>query len=125
MKNKKLSKVLAFLLAFVMVFTTLPLMAFAETEETYVVSYGAPAILMNEMTKVNLNDISVEMDASGTTVSGNLITWSAEVSDGISYNAADKTIVAYAKGKYKLTATYDGAVKNVYVMVKKENEDKF
>ncbi|MBO5726379.1 MAG: hypothetical protein J6S00_04895, partial [Clostridia bacterium] len=125
MKVKRLSKVLAFLLAFVMVFTTLPLLAFAEPEETYIVSYGSPAILMNEMTKVNLGDIYVEMDAAGTTVPGNLITWSAEKNDGISYNAVDKTIIAYAKGTYKLTATYNGTVKNVYVMVKKENEDKF
>ena len=87
MKGKKLSKALAFLLAVVMVFTTLPMFAFAE-EKPYVVSYGAPAILMDEMTVVNLADISVEMDANGTTVSGADITWAAERQQGFTLNAA-------------------------------------
>ena len=126
MKQAKISKVLALVLACVMVFTTLPLFAFAADEsETYTVSYGAPAILMNTNTKVNLADISVEMDAEGTTVSGADITWAAAEQDGITLNAAAKTIIALAKGAYKLTATYNGTTKNVWVMVKEAAEEKF
>jgi len=126
MKQAKISKVLALVLACVMVFTTLPLFAFAADEsETYTVSYGAPAILMNKNTKVNLADISVEMDAEGTTVSGADITWAAEAQDGIVFNAAAKTVTAMAKGVYKLTATSSDVTKNVWVMVKEEEEDKF
>ena len=99
MKRTKLSKVLALLLACVMIFTTLPLMAFAQDEaDPYIVSYGAPAIPMNTLTKVNLSDIYVEMDANGTTVPGSLVIWNAEKNDGFAYNAADNTITAFAKG---------------------------
>ena len=126
MKRTKLSKVLALLLACVMIFTTLPLMAFAQDEaDPYIVSYGAPAIPMNTLTKVNLSDIYFEMDANGTTVPGSLVTWNAEKNDGFAYNAADNTITAFAKGTYKLTATYNGTTKNVWVMVKEADEEKF
>lgn len=124
MKGKKLSKVLALLLACAMIFTTLPLMAFANTE-TYTVSYGSPAILMNESTKVNLNDLLFEMDAAGTTVPGNLITFTAKADDGFAYNPVDKSVIAYGKGTYKLTATYNGIEKTIYVMVKKADETEF
>jgi len=124
MKGKKLSKVLALLLACAMIFTTLPLMAFANTE-TYTVSYGSPAILMNESTKVNLNDLLFEMDAAGTTVPGSLITFTAKADDGFAYNPVDKSVIAYGKGTYKLTATYNGIEKTIYVMVKKADETEF
>ena len=124
MKGKKLSKALAFLLAVVMVFTTLPMFAFAE-EKPYVVSYGAPAILMNENTWVDLSDIYVEMDAQGTTVSGAEITWSAAKQDGITFNAAKKLVNAKAAGQYKLVATANGVAKNVWVIVKKAEETEF
>ena len=89
MKRAKFSKVLAFLLAAVMIFSALPLMAFASDEtEPYVVSYGSPAIPMDEMTIVNLADISVEME-KGTVVSGADITWSADAQTGIEFDAAD------------------------------------
>lgn len=45
MKVKKLSKVLAMLLAVVMIFTTLPLMAFAEEPKTFNVTLGMRSIL--------------------------------------------------------------------------------
>ena len=125
MKGKNLSKVLAFLLAAVMIFSALPLMAFASDEtEPYVVSYGSPAILMNEMTKVNLADISVEMER-GTVVSGANITWSAESQDGLSFDPATKIIEALAKGTYKLTATVDDVSKTIYVMAKTAEETDF
>lgn len=124
MKGKKLSKALAFLLAVVMVFTTLPMFAFAE-DEPYVVSYGSPAILMNEGTWVDLSDIYVEMDAAGTTVSGADITWAAEKQDGMSFNAAEKTVNAKAAGRYKLTATANGVTKNVWVLAKTAEETDF
>jgi len=125
MKGKNLSKVLAFLLAAVMIFSALPLMAFASDEtEPYVVSYGSPAILMNEMTKVNLADISVEMER-GTVVSGANITWSAESQDGLSFDPATKIIEALAKGTYKLTATVGDVSKTIYVMAKTEEETDF
>jgi Flp pilus assembly protein CpaB len=94
MKRAKFSKVLAFFLAAVMIFSALPLMAFASDEAaTYTVSYGAPAIPMNEMTVVNLADISVEMER-GTVVSGADITWAAAEQDGIEFDAAAKTVFA-------------------------------
>ena len=122
MKGKNLSKVLAFLLAAVMIFSALPLMAFAsDAAETYTVSYGAPAIPMNEMTVVNLADISVEME-KGTVVSGADITWAAAEQDGIEFNADAKTVTAFSKGIYKLTATAGDLSKTIYVMVKTVDE---
>jgi len=126
MKGKNLSKVLALLLACVMIFTTLPLMAFAADEtEPYIVSYGAPAVLMNVDTIVDLNDLFFEMDAEGTVVSGADITWSAEKQDGLSFNVTNKRIAAEAKGTYKLTATVGDISKNIYVMVKTADETDF
>jgi len=125
MKRAKFSKVLAFLLAAVMIFSALPLMAFASDEAaTYTVSYGAPAIPMNEMTIVNLADISVEME-KGTIVSGADITWAAAEQDGIEFDAAAKTVFAKTAGNYKLTATVGGVTKNVWVLVKEAEQDKF
>ena len=125
MKRAKFSKVLAFLLAAVMIFSALPLMAFASDEaSTYTVSYGAPAIPMNEMTVVNLADISVEME-KGTIVSGADITWAAAEQDGIEFDAAAKTVFAKTAGNYKLTATVGGVTKNVWVLVKEAEQDKF
>ncbi len=123
--NKKLSKLVAFLLAFAMVFTTLPLMAFAEDEEAYVVSYGSPAILMNEDTAVNLNDIFVEMNQGGTAISGSAIVWSANMQDGLVFNATAKTVYVEKPGTYKLTAIANGVTKNVWVIAKTASQDKF
>jgi len=121
----KLSKVLAMLLAGVLIFTTLPLMAFASDEtEPYVVSYGSPAIPMNEMTRVNLADISVEME-KGTVVSGADITWAATEQEGIEFDAAAKTVFAKVAGRYKLTATANGVTKNVWVLVKTAEQEDF
>ncbi|MBE6797590.1 MAG: hypothetical protein E7531_04550, partial [Ruminococcaceae bacterium] len=126
MKGKNLSKVLAFLLAAVMIFSALPLMAFASDEtEPYVVSYGAPAIPMNEMTIVNLADISVEMDNQGTVVSGADITWAADAQNGIEFDANAKTVFAKVAGRYKLTATANGVTKNVWVLVKTAEQEDF
>ena len=122
MKGKNLSKVLAFLLAAVMIFSALPLMAFASDEAaTYTVSYGSPAIPMDEMTIVNLADISVEME-KGTVVSGADITWAAAQQEGIEFDAAAKTVFAKTAGRYMLTATANGVTKNVWVLVKKESD---
>ena len=123
MKGKKLSKVLACLLAVVMIFTTLPMMAIA-ADVPYVVSYGSPAILMNKDTAVNLNDIYVEMidplknNGNAGTVSGANITWAATAQDGMIFNATAKTVYAMKTGNYKLTATANGITKNVWVIAK-------
>ena len=54
----KLSKVLALLLACVMIFTTLPLMAFASDEAAniYTVSNESPAISMTVGTQIAVGD---------------------------------------------------------------------
>ena len=114
MKGKKLSKVLALLLAFMMIFSTVSIIAYADAEEPYVVSYGAPAVLMNEQTWVNLNDIYVEMKDDGTNSSGAEITWSAEQQDGLVFDAVSKTIYAEKEGRYKLIATANGVAKKVF-----------
>ena len=125
MKGKKLSKVLALLLAVLMIFSTVSIIVYADTTEPYIVSYGAPAVLMNEETWVNLNDIYVEMKADGTTVSGAEITWSAEEQDGLVFEEFSKTIYAEKEGRYKLTATASGITKNVWVLVKTAEETEF
>ena len=125
MKGKKFTKVLALLLAFVMIFSTLSIIAYADTEEPYVVSYGAPAVLMNEQTMVNLNDIYVEMKADGTKVSGAEIVWSASNQSGLVFDEFAKTIYAEKEGKYKLTATANGITKNVWVLVKTAEQEEF
>ena len=125
MKGKKFRKVLALLLAFVMIFSTLSIIAYADTEEPYVVSYGAPAVLMNEKTMVNLNDIYVEMKADGTNVSGAESVWSASNQSGLVFDEFAKTIYAEKEGKYKLTATANGITKNVWVLVKTAEQEDF
>ena len=127
MKVKNLSRVLAFLVAAVMIFTALPLMANASDEaaEKYTVSYGSPAIPMNEMSIVDLTDLEVEMDKDGTVVAGADITWAAEEQEGMEFDAAAKTIYAKKVGRYKLTATANGVTKNVWVLVKTKSADKF
>ena len=125
MKGKNLSKVLAFLLAAVMIFSALPLMAFASDEAaTYTVSYAAPAIPMDVNTKVDLKTLAVEM-AAGTTVSGAECDWATEETDGIVLDATKKTVEALAAGNYKLTATANGVTKNVWVIVRAEGETEF
>ena len=126
MKGKKLSKVLAILLAVVMIFTTLPLMAFAADEAaTYTVSFGAPAIPMNVNTKVDLKTLNVEMVKGATAVSGANITWAADYQDGLTFDAVNKTVKVTKAGNYKLTATVDGVTKNVWVIAKEVSQDKF
>ena len=124
MKAKNLSKVLAFLVAAVMIFSALPLMAFAADEATpYTVSFGAPAIPMNVNTKVDLKTLAVEMtdslkyDDAGT-VSGADVTWAAADQAGLIFDATAKTVEVTAVGNYKLTATANGITKNVWVIAK-------
>ena len=124
MKGKKLSKVLAILLAVVMIFTTLPLMVFASTE-TYTVSFGAPAIPMNVNTKVDLKTLKVEIVKGATAVSGADITWAADAQEGLTLDADNKTVEVTAAGNYKLTATVGETTKNVWVIAKTAEQDKF
>ena len=123
MKGKKLSKVLAILLAVVMIFTTLPLMAFASTE-TYTVSFGAPAIPMNVNTKVDLKTLKVEIVKGATAVSGADITWAAAAQDGLTLDVAKKTVEVTAVGNYKLTATVGETTKNIWVIAKPADQEK-
>ena len=125
MKAKNLSKVLAFLVAAVMIFSALPLMAFATDEAaTYTVSFGAPAIPMNVDTKVDLKALNVEMVKGATAVSGADITWAAAAQDGLTLDAAKKTVEVTAVGNYKLTATVGDTTKNVWVIAKPADQEK-
>ena len=126
MKTKRFSKVLALMVAAVMIFSALPLMAFAADEAaTYTVSFGAPAIPMNVYTKLDLKTIAVEMVKGEAAVSGADITWAADAQDGLTFDATNKTVEVAAVGNYKLTATANGVTKNVWVVVKTEEQDKF
>ena len=93
--------------------------------EIYTVSYGSPAIPMNENTAVDLSLLNVEMDADGTVVSGADITWKAQKQEGLYLNNAGKKVSVYAAGNYKLTATYNGVSKNVWVIAKKAQDTDF
>lgn len=93
--------------------------------EIYTVSYGSPAIPMNENTAVDLSLLNVEMDAEGTVVSGADITWKAQKQEGLYLNNAGKKVSVYAAGNYKLTATYNGVSKNVWVIAKKAEDTDF
>ena len=126
MKTKRFSKVLALMVAAVMIFSALPLMAFAADEAaTYTVSFGAPAIPMNVYTKLDLKTIAVEMVKGEAAVSGADITWAAADQEGLTFDATNKTVEVAAVGNYKLTATANGVTKNVWVVVKTEEQDKF
>ena len=125
MKVKNLSKVLALMVAVVMIFAALPIMANADnTADAFVVSYAAPAIPMDVNTKVDLKTLAVEI-AAGTTVSGAECDWATEETDGIVLDATKKTVEALAVGNYKLTATVNGTPKNVWVIVRAEGETNF
>ena len=125
MKAKNLSKVLAFLVAAVMIFSALPLMAFATDEATtYTVSYGAPAIPMDVDTKVDLKTLNVEMVKGATAVSGADITWAAAAQDGLTLDVAKKTVEVTAVGNYKLTATVGETTKNIWVIAKPADQEK-
>ncbi|MBO5726209.1 MAG: hypothetical protein J6S00_04025, partial [Clostridia bacterium] len=125
MKVKNLSKVLAFMVAVVMIFAALPIMANADNAaDAFVVSYGAPAIPMDVNTKVDLKTLAVEI-TKGTTVSGADCEWATDVADGIVLDANKKTVEALEKGNYKLTATTAGVTKNVWVIVKAVEETDF
>ena len=87
-------------------------------EVYYTVSYGAPAIPMNVNTAVDLDFINVEMDKNGTVVSGEKIVWDAAKQEGLYLNKKDNKVSVYTAGNYKLTATYNGVSKNVWVVVK-------
>lgn len=116
MKGKKLSKALAFLLAVVMVFTTLPMVAFAEGEaETYCVTKASPAIPMNAMTQVKLSDLTFEIGDSIVNGANVEITLDDTTSDVAIGNGI---IVAYNKGAYPATISYQGQTQTVYIVVK-------
>ena len=116
MKGKKLSKALAFLLAVVMVFTTLPMFAFAEGEaETYCVTKASPAIPMNAMTQVRLSDLTFEIGDSIVNGANVEITLDDTTSDVAIGNGI---IVAYNKGAYPATISYQGQTQTVYIVVK-------
>ena len=97
----KLSKVLAMLLACVLIFTTLPLMAFASDEAAniYTVSNESPAIPMTVGTQIAVGDLAVTF-SDGTVVAGDALTW---ISTGSGVSVKNGYLVAKEVGPVKLT----------------------
>ena len=125
MKNKRFSKVLALMVAAVMIFSALPLMAFANEasgqENVYKVDTDLePAIPMNANTYISTDSIMVKM--GDTYVSGATLNY--EFAAGVTgAEISGNTIRAYEKGTYKLEVTDNGGNKEtVYVVVKNSEE---
>ncbi len=121
--KKALSLVLAIAILLTTMVTTFSV--FANTESTpYLVEFESPAIPMNEMTTTDLSKIQVEMNESGTVVSGADIEWATDEA-GVILDNVNKKLSAVAKGNYKLTATYSGTTKNIWVVVKEKSATDF
>ncbi len=119
MKGKKISKVLAIMLAFAMIFTTLPLMAFASDEtESYIVSYGSPAIPMTAGAAVKLSEIMVNLDEQIVTLAETEI----NIADTKNVAISGDYLIAFEEGTYKLTATYGGVSKTIWVVAANETD---
>jgi len=87
---------------------------------TYEVSKTSPAIPMNAMTKVNMADLSFEIQ--DTTVNGKSVELTL-IDNTDNVVISDGAIFAYKKGIYAATLTYEGVEKTVYIVVK-DAEDK-
>ncbi|MBO5726408.1 MAG: hypothetical protein J6S00_05045, partial [Clostridia bacterium] len=121
MKARNLSKVLAFMVAVVMIFAALPIMAIAsdETAKVYTVSNESPAIPMTVNTQIAVSDLAVTF-SDGTVVAGDALTW---VSTSDAVVVADGYLLAKAIGTVKLTVITDGDItRNVYVVVASEED---
>ncbi len=121
--KKALSAVLA--LAVILCSITATLSVFAQAgEATYEISYGSPLIPMFKDKALSLNDVSLQMEKDAAAVEGKYIGWSySGSSNGLILNG--KQVLAVETGIYKLTATYKGTEKNVYVIVNNEGDYNF
>lgn len=85
--------------------------------DLYVIKNNAPAIATTVLKQIDLNNTVVEFGAEQ--VLGSDITWETTAS-GITLDG--KTLRTFKKGTFKITATYEGVTKDIYVVVKEENE---
>ena len=65
------------------------------------------------------------MDAEGTIAMGNQIIWDADKQDGLYLNETANKVSVYKAGIYKLTATAGGKTKNVWIVAREAEGDKF
>ena len=85
--------------------------------DLYVIKNNAPAIATTVLKQIDLNNTVVEFGAKQ--VPGSDITWETAAS-GITLDG--KTLRTFKKGTFKITATYEGVTKDVYVVAKEANE---
>ncbi len=94
--------------------------------EYFNITYSSPAIPMFVGKTVDLSIVKVQMEKGTASVAGSDVDWNiAESTTGISYNKTTKQLSAHKKGNYKLTASYNGITKNVWVVVNEENDYDF
>ncbi len=104
------------------------LITFAEATENglYNVTDASPAIPMFVNTKLDLGDITVELE-NRSVYCGNTLDWSfvnADDNNGsIKVDNNAKTITAYTDGTYKLIAENDESSNIIYVIVNKKTGD--
>jgi len=96
---------------------SLPVTLQEEVGGLYEIKNNAPAIATTVLKQIDLNNTVVEFGAEQ--VLGSDITWETTAS-GITLDG--KTLRTFKKGTFKLTATYESVTKDIYVVVKEENE---
>ena len=113
-------KILSTILALAVIVTSISttLSVFADVQgtpapqaiEQYAVTYGSPAIPMFKDKELSLSDVKVQFTDGGEFVSGAKITWNNGSKD-------ITKLTPIGTGTTKLTATYNGQSRNVYVVV--------